>query len=62
MKDNIFYFKQIVTVSDEMPTPKIPKLKIRFGSNSNGINASPSGIVSATSPIILTSALSSVQP
>uniref|UniRef100_A0A8R1XYG1 BTP domain-containing protein n=1 Tax=Onchocerca volvulus TaxID=6282 RepID=A0A8R1XYG1_ONCVO len=49
-------------LSDEMPTPKIPKLKIRFGSNSNGINASPSGIVSATSPIILTSALSSVQP
>uniref|UniRef100_A0A1I7VDE2 Bromodomain associated family protein, variant n=1 Tax=Loa loa TaxID=7209 RepID=A0A1I7VDE2_LOALO len=46
---------------DEMPAPKIPKLKIRFGSNSSGVNASPSGIVSATSPDILTSALPSTQ-
>uniref|UniRef100_A0A1I8EAP7 PHD-type domain-containing protein n=1 Tax=Wuchereria bancrofti TaxID=6293 RepID=A0A1I8EAP7_WUCBA len=44
---------------DEMPAPKIPKLKIRFGSNSSGINGSPTGIVSATSPTLLTSALSS---
>ncbi|VDP18127.1 unnamed protein product [Onchocerca flexuosa] len=49
-------------LSDEVPAPKIPKLKIRFGSSSNGINASPSGIASATSPTILTSALSSVHP
>ncbi|KAL3981833.1 Bromodomain associated family protein [Acanthocheilonema viteae] len=43
---------------DEMPAPKIPKLKIRFGSNSSGVNASPS--VSTTSTI-LTSSLSSDQ-
>ncbi|CAG9537347.1 unnamed protein product [Cercopithifilaria johnstoni] len=43
---------------DETPTPKIPKLKIRFGSNSSGVSASPS--VSTTSTI-LTSTLSSDQ-
>ncbi|VDK71934.1 unnamed protein product [Litomosoides sigmodontis] len=44
--------------SGEMPTPKIPKLKIRFGSSSSTISASPS--VSTTSTI-LTSTLSSDQ-
>nr|CDQ00522.1 BMA-TAF-3, isoform j [Brugia malayi] len=46
---------------DEMPAPKIPKLKIRFGFNSSGITGSPTSIVSATSPTLLTSALSSTQ-
>ncbi|MCP9266388.1 PHD-finger [Dirofilaria immitis] len=48
-------------LSDEISAPKIPKLKIRFGSNSSGVSASSSGIISATSPTILTSTLSSLK-
>uniref|UniRef100_A0A915PEQ8 PHD-type domain-containing protein n=1 Tax=Setaria digitata TaxID=48799 RepID=A0A915PEQ8_9BILA len=49
-------------LSDEVPAPKIPKLKIRFGSNSSGVGTSPTGVVSANSPTVPAPTLSSVQP
>lgn len=53
--NNFFCLKLFVAVPTEILAPKIPKLKIRFGSNSSGVNTSPSDIVPATSPTLLTS-------